>query len=277
LTLYNIGFRYAVRELVAALNMHHLRSLKLRSYYSSAILHTIAELAEEYNKDTNRATIPLTCLDITLRPSGDQRDTEFFEQFFAVSPYLRDLYIQLDAFDQSSFKPHLRAIFTPERLRGIKRFIYQRRLQVEGDVCCAWDDTDAPMVWDEEVRWLFAKSQMTHVGICDHLPTLVCTPPPPVSCLPVSTTTLRQANLGYFYLIFICRCITFSSSQARQHGKSCISAPSRPSTRETKKITRITQSLCIRSHLNPYSILPDLLPCLIPHHSHTAPHSPRPK
>ncbi|KAL3444686.1 hypothetical protein BJX65DRAFT_310685 [Aspergillus insuetus] len=171
LTLYNIGFRYAVRDLVAAFNMHNLRSLKLRSYYSSAILCTIAELADEYCNNTN-GTIPLTCLDITVRASGD-RDTESLERFFAVAPYLRDVYIQPDAYDQSSFKPHLRAIFTLEGQRSIKRFIYQRRLQVEGDVSCAWDDTDAPMVWDEEVRGLFASSRMTHVGICDHLPTLM--------------------------------------------------------------------------------------------------------
>ncbi|KAL3482609.1 hypothetical protein BJX62DRAFT_245728 [Aspergillus germanicus] len=172
LTLYGFGFWYGVRDLVAALNMHHLRSLKLRSYYTSTILCTIAELAEEYNNNTN-GTIPLTCLDITLSSSGDQSDTESFEQFFAVSPYLRDVYIQLDAFDQSSFKPHLGAIFTPKRQSSIRRFIYQRQLQVEGDVGGAWDNTDAPMVWDEEVRGLFAKAQMTHVGICDHLPTLM--------------------------------------------------------------------------------------------------------
>jgi hypothetical protein len=193
LALYNVGFWYAVRDLVAALNMHNLRSLKLWSYQCSDILWSIAELAAEYNNSTN-GTIPLTCLDITLRASSGDQDTQSFERFFAVSPNLRDVYIQLDAFDQSSFKPHLRAIFTPERQRNMRRFIYQRRLQVEGDVCGAWDETDAPMVWDEEVRRFFAKSQMTHVGICDHLPTLVCTPPTDsVSCLPVSTTTMRQS------------------------------------------------------------------------------------
>ncbi|KAL2830619.1 hypothetical protein BDW59DRAFT_158521 [Aspergillus cavernicola] len=164
LSLYGVDFRYAFTEMAYAFQLHKLQALKFRRcYFSSDVLRTIAEIADN-------DTIQLASLDIKLNPYSN-RDLDSFQRFFALSmPNLEDVFIHVEAYDQTSLKTHLRSIFALGR--NLKRFVYHSHLDVEGDLAGAWEPTEAPMVWDDEILTLLSNANLQCFGLCDQLPSL---------------------------------------------------------------------------------------------------------
>ncbi|KAF4152094.1 hypothetical protein CNMCM6936_002277 [Aspergillus lentulus] len=157
LSLCGVGFQYAHTEMAYAFQLHKLHTLKLNS---SHILETVAEIADNQ-------TIPLTALIIRV----DEQWSRLQQRFFALSmPNLKDVFLRINAPDQTSLTPHLRSIFTPGR--EIRRFVYHRHLYVASDTASVWDPTVGPMVWDTGVVTLLSKANLQCVGLCDHLPSL---------------------------------------------------------------------------------------------------------